>query len=611
MKAVCYFFSIQQQETGIRMKTQFLYLLIMIISIMAFCTSAIADNQQLVQSLKGQLVKSGWDADAALAVIELNQDWFAILQQEDGQELANEISVLQKLGRYKQLTPILQTRPEIAGLLAASANPELIAQSLDSPEYYTLTAGLYVRHVAQEDSLALAQALDRNHDLIAKLHERGLTWIEMLFVFKRDTPGSKEYDAWLREVLCGEVSAPDNRLASILNFLITQGPDIRFRLNSEDNFRRDFRTVLWPKLNRVAEDMNQQFEALLGNPHVWDMLTRSDGEKLLRRTGLLAVDLLYGNQKWPERLHTTVIQMLLEGDKTTLDALSQFGQEPLFHNLLQRSLSTKTRDVVFSKLFQADCNYPSLLQYYDSLSDAALEEEMADAPAGLKTFVPGYGIYYAIKKGTQGRTLQNEDALNIAMDLLTFFPVAKSIKGGEKLLKQALVSDAKKNLSKASKIVTKEMLEKTAENNIKPWIIHHALAKLPSELRSFSPRLMLDITASVQVMFRITGIGRASYRILTGLEARLFMRKDARVFLNIRRAVNKVFRMYLRRTLRKALGAKVDDQGQEDDSNEQIIIEAQKNENMKLPEVSRAWQQHVAVWWLVNASRSLSDEQDE
>lgn len=92
--------------------------------------------------------------------------------------------------------------------------------------------------------------------------------------------------------------------------------------------------------------------------------------------------------------------------------------------------------------------------------------------------------------------------------------------------------------------------------------------------------------------FQKAGVGRETIKRLTGLEARVFMRSDARVLISPGngKAIAKAF---LRETAESAVGDGV------------MSTElAQQAAGQAINSV-RAWQQHASGWWLANATGAL------
>ena len=298
------------------------------------------DSKQYVD----RLTAAGWEQRAAKSVVELNFEWFGIQEEENPAGLEIQLKLLSSLGKHSDLHGFLVDHPETAGLLASASDPQLVADSLrfaaNNSEYHRV-AGLYVQHASPRDVTDLALLLKDNHDLICMLHRRGLLGCEALFVFDRESSEADEYETWLREAIVSKSVASDEDLASFVNLVMRHGPAIRSKMRANNDFRQRFRGELWPKLTRVVASEQGAFEHYLDEERIWDLLAHENGEELLRRCGLLPINLLYGypeidHPPYPESLHERIIQILLRREELAIHSLMKFRREPQFHKLLQR-----------------------------------------------------------------------------------------------------------------------------------------------------------------------------------------------------------------------------------------------------------------------------------
>jgi hypothetical protein len=377
-----------------------------------------------------ELVKAGWRENAAKAVVELNSKWFAILKQEHDNDFHHQIKLLKQLNSSAIVSRFLSQHPETAGLLSLSNNPTELVKTLKKPACYNALISFYALHPTPNEVEQLTRVLERHRETLCRLAGRGMVGTETIFMFPRNTPGAKEYDAWLEQVLCKYHQRTDEQLAELVAFLIEQGQNIRHRLDNDSEFYQNFRKKLWPALMRVV-DNNGAFELLANYPHVWDLLSLKEGEVLLNKWGLGPLNLLFGQDSYSADLQPTIIQILLQGDDNTVEALLKYKDEPLFRDLMRRQLSASTQAALANKLANLCPDYPDEacpelphhLRYFASLSDnTALAEEVGPPPSGPVTWLPFHGSYYAIKKMTQGRELTNQDMLKLGLDALVFLP---------------------------------------------------------------------------------------------------------------------------------------------------------------------------------------------
>lgn len=583
-----------------------------------------------------RLTAAGWEQGAAESVVELNAEWFEIQKEENPAWLEIQLKLLGDLGKHRDLHGFLVDHPETAGLLASASNPQLIAASLrfaaNDSEYHRV-AGLYVQHAAPHDVADLALALKDNHNLICLLHRRGLLGCEALFIFDRESLEADEYETWLREAIAAKSSASDEDLASFVNLVMRHGPGIRARMRTDEEFRQRFRGELWPRLTRVVASEQGAFEYYLDEERVWDLLAHENGEELLRRCGLLSIDILYGypeidHPPYPESLHERIVQILLRREELAIHSLMKFRREPQFHKLLQRDLSPDTRSAALAQLFMSGANYPEKLALYERIKgDSALAEEVGPPPSGMITWVPLYYTLYEVpKKLLQGREPTGVELFSAALDsvflAVDIFTLGQSAAGRKVLLvggKEAAERAAKEIAEKgaenvlvttlrdtgfelAKKQVGKEVAEKMGEKELLNWSISGTLSQMQQLVKStVGKATTFEISKPVQFMFRYSGVGRETWKRWTGMEARLFMRGDAKVFVRLGNVPVAVLgtrsAALLNRTAQDlSIGAVAESELGQD------ALHGGVKKVLSAKEQLCRWQQNVSAWWLFNAS---------
>ncbi len=396
---------------------------------------ALAASQKPISAVDdyvlNELLKAGWRKNAAISVVAVNSAWFATLKQEHPKDFYYQINLLKQLSHSIYISYFLRRHPETAGLLAISDNPFLLVQVLNKPYCYNALTSFYALHSSPTEIKLLTEALDKHGDIMCDIAERGILGGELVFIFPRHSKAAKEYDAWLEDILSKYLWHSEEKLAEIIAFVLEHGQNIRQRLNNNQKFYKRFRRELWPAFMRVV-DNNGAFDRLANDPHIWDLLAINKGEQLLDKWGLAPVGLLYGENAYPVDLQAIIIEVLLEGDDNTVDALYKYKDELLFQKLMRRQLSVGSQAALASKLATLCPNYPdkacpSLPQYlhsYVSIKDnAALAEEIGPAPSGPVTWIPFYGSYYTAKKLWQGRGLTGGDAFVVGLDAIAIVPI--------------------------------------------------------------------------------------------------------------------------------------------------------------------------------------------
>jgi hypothetical protein len=80
-------------------------------------------DDDLARTVRQELTKAGWSEGAARSVTQLNAEWLAILRgAPGGSPYRKTLGLLKRLGGFRHLMPLLERRPETAGLLASQAD---------------------------------------------------------------------------------------------------------------------------------------------------------------------------------------------------------------------------------------------------------------------------------------------------------------------------------------------------------------------------------------------------------------------------------------------------------------------------------------------------------
>jgi hypothetical protein len=610
-------------------------------------------HRSLARRLEARLCAAGWPAPAASKVIELNIEWFAIQDAENPRGLETQVKFLEALAAHPTVFPFIENHPEVAGLLAGSDDPESIVEALSSlnSDHYDALASLFVQHTVAGNYDWLASALRSQAALIRLLQERGVLGAELLFMYERPrsgTPNSEwvqDYDAWLHDELEARLGVPEEELSAFLQLVHQHGPAIRQRLATNDAFRKRFRIDLWPRLNRAAAGGQGQFELYLGEERIWDLLLLDQGEELLKRTGLLAIDVLYGypgdgRTAYPERLRPEVIQILLRQNPAAIQALLAFRDEPLFATILEKPISDQTRSILLGKLLLARPNHPALLALYARLPAASLDDEVGPPPAGLITWVPFYYTVYEVpKKLLQGRDATAMDLFQAALDpVLLVADVFTG--GGAKIGKTALVAGGKeagervaaklgdkvtvvlfedRGKALAAKVLGQQLAERVAvqagtkADRLAPWAINAFLSETRTAVAAcIGHATTIEITKPLQFLHRYAGVSGRTIKNLSGLEARVFMRGDARVFVGLsnvpRRLLGAHAAEFFTSTARDlGIGSAVESEAGHEVMRQ--VTETALDAKMEAEEQVHRWQQHVSALWLWAATRQVSADE--
>jgi len=547
-----------------------------------------------IQEMIQQLAKAGIDKTVVEKLIQTNQKWFMTLHDYNTNEFNKQIRLLERLAKYPKLNPIILNHPESAGLLAASANPERTAKVIDvRDDTYSVLERLYAQYTVPTDWDDLTEILSRRGDIICRVSQYADS-VEKLFWFPLDGAGAQAYETWLARELKTYLNQPETALYPFCLFVSREGPSIRRRMMEDLEFRLAFPDVIWPRFIRILEVKNEPFiiyltenVSTLDEAHFWDLLALPDGEALVRRWGLFPCHLLYGREAFPETFHRPLIQALLCGNELTLEAILSYGHEPLFRELFTRELSDTTMAAALNQVSQAGHDYLEKLRYFSTLSNSVLTAEVGPPPEGPKTWIPLYYTVYEVpKKIIQGREVPFWDLLNAGLDLVTV--VLPGAKGG-KVLITSLKEVGKKSAVEGGKKVVQE--------NAKKIFVSQMYTQMQKLIKNKSAEwLAMDITPLCQKMFELTGVGRESFRRWTTLEARLFMRKDAKVVIQVNNAPPRIKRFFSE----TVTNAGIDTAAGTSTGQETIrtIVRAART----LDDELIACKENISAWWLMNAA---------
>ena len=578
-----------------------------------------------------ELVDAGWDASAATAVVDINSEFFGIQREENPQGFARQMILLRGLGKRPRLSGFLIQHPEMAGLLVTVDDPEPIAESLEnSPADYDLLASCYAYHVAPDDAKSLAEALTSNCEAIIRLTRRGQIGAEAVFVFDRKALNTEAYESWLRDVLDSKLGSADEDLSSFLNFTMRGGPEIRRRMQSDPTFASRFRAELWPRLVRALPPNRGGFEHVADEPRVWDLLSLDQGEALTRDCGLLAIDLLYGYPEvsgypnpYPRELHPKIVQLLLQRDGTTVKGLYDYRNEPNFAHLLSRNLSSETVQAAICRLREAAPAHPALLSDYARMTNDGLVKAVGPPSHSPLEWLPLYYTFYEVpRKIMQGRDPSTMDWFQALVDPV-FLVVDLASAGESKVLRGSLTEAGKTvveaglenggrklwvtTLSKegqalAAREIGKDVAEKLGEKELAQWTLTRALTETRRVIGSAVIKsTTFEVTKPLQLMFKYSGIGRETLKRITGLEARLFMRGDSRVFIQFTHLAGAVVGSRTAAFFERAgkdlvLGTLAESEPGQRAA--RIVVEA----GISAKEQLFRWKQQISAWYLLNAS---------
>ena len=251
--------------------------------------------------------------------------------------------------------------------------------------------------------------------------------------------------------------------------------------------------------------------------------------------------------------------------------------------------------------------YLKLQMYARETVSAVCEEVGIVAPSSVEEWIP---LYLQVRKVYQGREMTTADWVIAAVDVATF---AVPVKGGGQMVKvvfkpirktstrvlmKSAVATVKRQLGRKSA----EALVKEGDKAIGSWVFSSGLAELRrNAVKHVSKMTTIDVTKPLTFMFHRCGASRQTFKSLTGLEARVFMRGDARVVICPNKVVGNLGARFLRTTAENALLST----GLETRPGKEAVkfVSETARSGYKFTTNSvEAWKKHVSAWWLMNAS---------
>jgi hypothetical protein len=517
--------------------------------------SEVDSTDRVALEVKSRLTASGWSDAAVEAMIALNLDRYCWLRQEANAVLERELQACEALHPSAMAIQLLEKHPEMAGVLLLVHEPDEVAKGILNCKFDEDTVrliGSFVKYTAPDEMSQWAAVVSRHGPSIAGLLGRCPAWpVDALFAFPApDLTVADEYSRWLDGVFSPTaLPANDEEALSLIEFILAAGPEIRTRMAKDPRFRETFRGVIWPSLARCVGRSSEElkcrapWELFASTPEIWDLLQRPDGEDLFQRAGLLAADLLYGKEAVHPELREKAAELLQLGnqDLVEIGLIGPWGRDQEFRRLMLRRNLTDDQLLASCKKLAAEKDWVALLTRWNEMSDQALAEDIGPPPEGLRTLIPGFSIYYAGKKLVQGRNLGWSDGLGIGFDILTIATLGSTkvlTESGKQATKAALKQKFKKEaVEDVARLTSKELAEQAGERELGSLVVHHALKALPAKLSNqLLKSAMVDVTSIVQTGFKMAGkcgLGRESIKKFTNLEARVFMRKDAKVVVSL------------------------------------------------------------------------------
>jgi hypothetical protein len=570
-----------------------------------------SDEMPSVDALVKRLAAKDWTDSAARQVISFNYEMFTYAFDASPSYFDQQFKGLEKLGSYQRIMPTLSRWPETSGLFVMAVDygdkqmVDNLIRSLDAPDPQTrqTIGNMFMAYTDYEGVRLLAQYASRYQSQLARLYSRGNPGSESLFLRPLDNAGNREFSDWAFKEL-SRLEMSHDKYAAFIAFMGECGDMIAERFRSDPSFPRLFINDYWPLLKKIVQDdPRASLEAYVAQPGIWNFLKRERREALLRRLGPPAIALLEGNERfygYPPELQRKVEDFILEGDDAVITTLFNYQSDSLFFKLLKRNVPTGTLRSAAAEL----ANLPShraneRLRYWGNLRDNPLIEELGPPPDGPVTWLPFYDTVCVPWKWMDGREIGTFELISavidpafLAIDLISLGggrAVKTGLKGAAKVVYREITESAAKSAARAAggraaKSGVQAVIRQTA-GEIAEWMVK---------------KTAVDITNLVRGLYGGSGAGRNAFKKLIGLEARLFMRGDARVVVVPVALLKGAARVTADDAIAGlVLGSALDTEAGEN------LVRAAIGKLLEVRESARenleSWRKHASVWWLMNA----------
>ena len=572
---------------------------------------AVEGNPGLESTVTNKLKEApGWTQEAANAYWEVNKRRLTVTDTLAPDLVEKETKLLWEIHHAPKVMSLLENHPEASGLLLLALKKEPLAEAImDAPVGdQTMLVASYLFCTTHTEVDEWTAAVKRHPKIISLLQKKCAALPYQGIFAYLDTMKSPEareiYGKWLDEVMAPDViSASDETLSSRLNFVGYSGMDLRKKLDDPD-FRRDFLGKIWPRfrdsmvqLSQMNAEKSDVYYLCGSEPQIWKFFEREDSQKLFVNAGMDAVTMLMGNDALHLDVQAVVAALWAGGVLDLPRLIHHYDGDESFRKLV-KLLGDKVNwgllNAVILRLKEKGNQWPQEAKYLSGLALPALNAELHTQEPGV---IPGAGFVNLVRKAQDGRRIDGGDWIAAgfdAMDIVTIGVILVAdgapapLLAEEKALQQRLKTKVEVSVQKLAKEAGRE-----APKAEWPQVLaKKAMEQLPKACTSAIERFgMVDITKPVMAGFNISkrlGFDRESFKKLTGLEARVFMRGDGLVFINFTNVLegSRPAAYFLTRTL----------------ENKAVQAVPVKKVIKGAKEVLPQWKEDVSAWWSGHAT---------
>lgn len=573
-----------------------------------------------------------WSVDACRNWWEANERRLQATAEVAPDLVEKELRLLCQMRPEGKVLRLIEKHPETAGVLLLAYKKEALAAAiLNAPESeQDMLVASYLFSTTGTEVDEWTQAVARHPGPIALFQRRcaalpyhGL-FAYLGTTFTMQTEAREIYGKWLDEVLALPVmEQSDERMHSRLSFAATCGSEVRSRLQSDPAFRQSFLKQIWPRFRdsmvhltqAQGKDSQDVFLFCGGEPLVWDFFKRQDSELLFRQVGMDAVLLLEGSYALHPDVQKAAIAMWSKGILDLPQRMREYQSNTHFLalvRLLQEEGDWPLLNAVCLRLEEKSSEWTAEVAYLGGVSKSALKKELHPTEPSI---IPGAALLSLGARFLDGRRAGLNEWLDAGVDTVDAFitvgaVVAAAPTGGASLgglaAKEAAKQAGKKAIQQTLRTTAKASVEKLAGRALKDlskkqsteWtqdLAQEALKILPDTVRqSMIKAGCVEITTPVKTSFQLSrnlGLGRSPFNKLTGLEPRVFMRQDGRVFINFTNVITNPSpaASFLTRTLENGM----------------LRSPPVEEGAGKAAAMFQQWQEDVSAWWIGHATGQL------
>lgn len=565
------------------------------------------------------LTEKKWPREAAVAVHEENQAWWAALRSDPKTApLAEEqLILLAGLGEQASGFPLLREQPHLAAALALVGN-ERLGHDME----VALTEGVrnadpgLTNLLVQYPFVTVADDCvvnwNRRRASVQSLMRHGLFGAEQLFLTTR----SEAFVGWVDDLLVNQVEMRPQEAANLLAVLFEHHRAVANRVKTNPEFARRLLNDVWPKFLALTNDPNDvQAKRLALYPGIWDVLMLEGGDDLLRRYGELPIDMFSGDDAFPRDGEVRLIALahLRDGYQPVVEAFAdrELRRSTDFHALMKKGLEKKVFAVLCARIVKAkkQASAEAVVAEYALQSRRRLEADVTgeDVDKWTAEVVIPQLIYARLAlKLLSGESLYNVEKSaairQIAQDVVTYvLPVVPidptfvknfqngfgvGLEVGNQAVRDLLQREQLESLSRSS---YRKLSDGKVDLTLNSTELRQLLKGLGDSLGGRQGDAILDVS-STRALFEGVVRGDAESRRLDLRRVRIYCLSDGRLFALpsaewFAEQGNPAMRQFFEdrcKKLQRAIGSRADE-----------------------AEAEAAYRELISAWWLLGATNRL------